>query len=37
MRRGFKEEAKRLTLEIRRELGLDAYGPLTSIIRAISA
>lgn len=27
MRRGFKTEAKRLALDLRREIGLDAYGP----------
>ena len=28
MRRGFKEEAKQLALEVRQELGLDAFAPV---------
>ncbi len=34
MRRGFKEEAKRLALEIRGEIGLDAYAPLDPLLLA---
>jgi Zn-dependent peptidase ImmA (M78 family) len=34
MRRGFKEEAKRLALEVRQEIGLDAYGPLDPLLLA---
>jgi len=34
MRRGFKEEAKRLVLESRHEIGLDAYAPLDPLILA---
>ncbi len=34
MRRGFKEEAKRLAVEIRGEIGLDAHAPLDPLILA---
>ena len=34
MRWGFKEEAKRLALDIRAEIGLDAFGPLDPTVLA---